>query len=106
MSHTRNRDANVLGAFSVAVTDRVRADSGGSALLALHTWLAGASIDRLARVLELSHSGTVRLVDRLAAAGLLERLGGPDGRAVALQLTERGHAEAERLQADRLARLD
>lgn len=106
MSHTGDREANILGAFSVAVTDRVQLGSGDAALLALHTWLAGASIDRLARVLGLSHSGAVRLADRLATAGLLERAGGADARAVALRLTGAGHAHAARLQADRLARLD
>ena len=103
MSHTRNREANILGAFSIAVADRVRAPSAAAALLSLHTWLAGASIDGLARVLALSHSGAVRLVDRLAAEGMIERRASADGRTVALHLTAAGHAEAERLQGLRLA---
>lgn len=106
MSHTGNREANILGALSVAVADRARVDSGGAALLALHTWLAGASIDGLARVLALSHSGTVRLVDRLAGDGLIERRASDDARAVSLWLSEAGHEKAGRLQAERASTLD
>ncbi|MHB2022546.1 MAG: hypothetical protein ACYCO3_04330 [Mycobacteriales bacterium] len=35
----------------------------------------------MSSVLGLSHSGTVRLVDRLAVEGLVERIGAQDGRA-------------------------
>ena len=61
-----------------------------AALTALHGLTGGQSIDALRRVVGLTHSGAVRLVDRLVAAGLAERRVGADGRAVALQLTPRG----------------
>nr|WP_239479307.1 MarR family winged helix-turn-helix transcriptional regulator [Lichenicola cladoniae] len=51
----------------------------------------GLSIDELRRVLGLSYPGTVRLVDRLVAAGLSVRSKAlRDRRAVALVLTEAG----------------
>ncbi len=53
----------------------------------------------------LSHSGAVRLVDRLAAAGLAERRVGADGRAVALHLTPEGRRAARRVLARREAAL-
>lgn len=99
MTHTR--DANLLGAVSLAVLDRMsaatRAASGhrGSApaaLAALSTYLEGSSIDALARALGLTHSAAVRLVDRLEAEGLVRRERGEDGRSVAVALTVAGRA--------------
>ena len=48
----------------------------------------------------------MRLVDRLAAAGLAERRVGPDGRAVALQLTPEGRRAARRVLARREAAIE
>lgn len=106
----------MLGSAAVAIADRVRAAteaalpfgaSAPAAVSALHTYMAGATIDALARVLGLTHSGTVRLVDRLAQAGLVERRGHErDPRAVALHLTPEGIAAAERVIAARLDALD
>jgi DNA-binding MarR family transcriptional regulator len=50
------------------------------------------SIERLRRVIALSHSATVRLVDQLVAEGLLRReaSAGPDKRARSLYLTADG----------------
>ncbi|MEO8686777.1 MAG: helix-turn-helix domain-containing protein, partial [Solirubrobacteraceae bacterium] len=82
MSHTSARQANLLGTLSLAVTGRVEAavaarsphgPSAPAALSALEGYLGGEPIDTLARVLGLTHSGAVRLVDRLAGAGLVER---------------------------------
>ena len=77
------------------------AASERAALSALHTWLDGTTIDRLARVLAITHSGAVRLVDRLAAAGLVERRAGHDGRTVAVTITDAGRQVGARVQADR-----
>ena len=66
----------------------------------------GASIDSLARILGLTHSGTVRLVDRLAAAQLVERRIGADARAVSLHLTPAGRRVARRVAAAREAALE
>ena len=105
MSHA-SRDANLLGAAALAVADRLAAAPRDAALLALDDWLAGASVDALARVVALTHSGAVRLADRLAADGLLERRRrDDDARAVALHLTPAGAAEAARLRAAREATL-
>lgn len=52
----------------------------------------GISIRWLSHGLTLSHPGTVRLVDRLVQAGLVERRSAEeDGRAVSLWLTEKGN---------------
>src|SRR4249919_3651913 len=93
-------DANVLGALALNVGARVQdvaertaalGASAPAALVALDGQLTGEPIDALRRVLGLTHSGTVRLVDRLAAAGLVERRAATrDGRAVALGLTPAG----------------
>jgi DNA-binding MarR family transcriptional regulator len=63
----------------------------------MHEFLDGGSVTQLSSVLGLTHSGTVRLVDRLAAEGLLERAGAQDGRAVSLVLTEHGRRTAEQV---------
>jgi MarR family transcriptional repressor of emrRAB len=112
MRHAYNREANVVGAVALALADAMRAAveragghgaSGPAAIVALDGLLAGASIDRLARVCGLSHSGAVRLVDRLAEDGLLERRTGADGRSVALALTAAGRRSAARIRAQREA---
>jgi DNA-binding MarR family transcriptional regulator len=55
---------------------------------------AGLSVDRLGKVLRLSHPGTVRVVDRLVAAGFAERkTAAADRRALALHLTPAGETE-------------
>ncbi len=58
--------------------------SAPAALAALHEFLDGGSVTRLSSVLGLTHSGTVRLVDRLELEGLVERIGAKDARAVSL----------------------
>jgi MarR family transcriptional repressor of emrRAB len=106
----RARESNLLGTCAVAVADRVRAavgnDSGAAALIALHTFLDGCTIDGLARVLGLSHSGAVRLADRLCADGHAGRRDAQDGRAVSLVLTDAGHDAAVRLQTRREAAIE
>lgn len=100
--------ANVLGALALAVSDRIAeavstAATGGvsdaTALSALRDFLHRPSIDVLAQVLGLTHSGAVRLVDRLDAAGLTTRESGKDGRTTTISLSSDGqglaHAVAE-----------
>ena len=55
--------------------------SAPAALAALEGYLGGEPIDALAQTLGLTHSGAVRLVDHLCAAGLAERRRGAGGRA-------------------------
>jgi DNA-binding MarR family transcriptional regulator len=71
--------------------------SAPAALVAMHEFLDGGSVTQLSSVLGLTHSGTVRLVDRLAADGLVERVGAQDGRAVSVVLTRRGRLTAARI---------
>ena len=62
----------------------------------------GEPIEALRRTLQITHSGAVRLVDRLEAAGLLTRAPGGRGRNLALALTPAGHAAVERIQRERI----
>src|SRR5688572_20555675 len=97
MAHVH--DINSFGALPVEVAQRVQ-EAGGrasphgasapAALAALHGLASGQSIDALRRIVGLTHSGAVRLVDRLAGAGLVERRVGADQRSVALHLTPEG----------------
>jgi DNA-binding MarR family transcriptional regulator len=105
-----DRTGNLLGALSLAVTDRTSAAAGDTlgqsesaavALSALHHFLRDPSVDLLRQVLGLTPSGTVRLVDRLQDAGYVVRRPGRDGRSVSLRLTVSGRRAAERVSAAR-----
>jgi DNA-binding MarR family transcriptional regulator len=112
MKHTGDqRTTNLVGAFVLAAGHELRAAteraashaaSGPSALTALATW-PGLTLDGLRRTLGLSQPGVVRLVDRLAADGLVARHPGPDGRSRSLLLTERGEHVAQDVLAAREA---
>ena len=106
-----DRTANLLGVVGLAVADRIgktardvlnHAGETPGALVVIGYGF-GPSNDALRRVLGLSHPGSVRLVDRLVADGLVERRAGHDKRAIALCLTERGTAVRESLLVGRLA---
>ena len=101
--------ANVFGALALHIADRIDLTT---ALAASHGAAAPAAlvsvynhpketIDYLSRVLNLSHSGTVRLVDRLVEDGLLLRAGGSDGRSVALACTPAGRKRAAKILSAR-----
>jgi MarR family transcriptional repressor of emrRAB len=94
-------DSNRLGALALALADRISASSTSEALVTLYDRDAGSPIDAIAKVCALSHSGTVRLVDRLEAAGLVERRRGADQRSTAVFLTPAGRRSARRILADR-----
>ena len=105
------RDANLLGALSLAVAERVEAATraaaahGGSApaaLAALDVFLGGSSIDTVRKPLGLTHSAAVRLVDRLEVAGLVRRGAGADGRSVAVFLTPAGRRAAAEVRESRM----
>ena len=109
------REANLLGAISLAVNERVddavrlAAAHGGAApaaLVALATFLDGSSLDVMRRPLGLSHSAAVRLADRLEGAGLVRREPGADGRSVSIRLTPGGAALATEIRAAREAALE
>jgi DNA-binding MarR family transcriptional regulator len=104
-----DRLANLLGATALAATDRLREAveselaHGGSAPAALVHLQAypGESVERLRRVLGISQPAAVRVVDRLAADGLIERRPGADRRTLALHLTRAGERAASELLARR-----
>jgi DNA-binding MarR family transcriptional regulator len=96
---------NLLGALGVAIGDSMDeafdeacavGDSAPAALILIHE-NPDTRIEALARLLALSHSGTVRLVDRLSQAGWVAREACEDKRAVVLVLTKAGEKVAERL---------
>jgi MarR family transcriptional repressor of emrRAB len=118
-----DHDLNVAGALVVALGDRLRdateAAAGMSgplpaALASLREWAGGRTVDTLAGGLRLSHSRTVRVIDRLEAEGFARRERDPaDGRSVLVRLTAAGEragaavlAAREAALADALSGLD
>lgn len=106
------RLANLLGAVALGVTDAAVADvaaqadldsTSAAALVAMLDLARSGSVQRLSQLVGISHSGAVRLVNRLADAGLVERRAGPDGRTITVALTRRGHNAARRLRDARHA---
>ena len=93
-----SRSSNLLGAFVIGVYDqmlaRIEAEVGlggqSAAALVVIGFNQGRSVDFLSGALQLSHSGCVRVVDKLAQAGLVQRREGKDRRVVALHLTAVG----------------
>jgi DNA-binding MarR family transcriptional regulator len=108
MSHAHAK--NVLGTLGLALADRLSeaaeragGSSAAAALVTLYGTRAGIRIDGLSRVVGLSHSGAVRLVDRLEAEGLVQRRRGADQRSANLYLTPSGRRSARRVLAEREA---
>ena len=108
------RSTNLIGALALALSDAMAgavtevAGHGGAAPATLASLYAepGMTVEALSRMLGISGSGTVRLLDRLAADGLVERGAGRDGRTLALRLTRRGRAAAERVLTGRRAAVE
>jgi len=106
-----DRTANLLGVVALAVAGRIEDTARAilshvgetPAALVVIGYGLGPSNDTLRRILGLSHPGTVRLVDRLVADGLVERREGSDRRANALYLSKRGSAYRQKLLKGRLA---
>lgn len=107
--------ANLLGALSLVIADRTadaigdaagQSETAAVALSALHHFLEQPTIDTLRRVLGLTSSGTVRLVDRLEAAGYVTRSPGTDARATCVSLTAAGRRAARRVSDERATVLD
>jgi len=78
-----------------------QSETAAVALSALHHFLDDPSMDRIRRVLGLTPSGAVRLVDRLEEAGYVTRRPGRDGRTVSVRLTASGRRAARRVSAAR-----
>jgi len=109
-----DRLAQLLGALSLSAADRVRssvdaslgrAGAHAAALVHLDAY-PGDSVQALADVLRVSQPAAVKVVNRLAGDGLVERREGPDGRTRALHLTAEGRDAAARVLADRAAQLE
>jgi DNA-binding MarR family transcriptional regulator len=110
-----DRTANLLGALSLVIADRMtdamaaeggRPESAAAALCALLHFLDRPSVDRLRQVLGLTSSGTVRLVDKLAESGYAGREPGADGRSVSIVLTDQGRRAARRVADSRASVLE
>ncbi|MBD2464206.1 MarR family transcriptional regulator [Oscillatoria sp. FACHB-1407] len=107
------RTLNLLGALALSLVDNLNvvaeanAGYGGETPAALVSLGAepGISINVLRQILNLSHPGTVRLVDRLEAQGLVERRSGSDGRTLALFLTDAGSERRQAILAERRRQL-
>lgn len=108
---SRLRTANLLAAVAGEVTRlseaRLKAhpnqtSSATAALNVLGFW-EDCSNAELARVLGLSHTATVRLVDKLEAEGLVTSAPGEDRRRVRLNLTDAGQARVTGLLTARCA---
>ena len=103
------RTANLLGALALALTDRMteeaetRAKHGAAAPAALVSVGVdpGVSVGALAHIIGLTHSATVRLVDRLADDDLMERRACTDRRRVGLHLTRHGAARRRTILSGR-----
>lgn len=104
------REANLLGALALVITDQTaeamssasgQSVSAAATLSALHQILDQPTLDRLSQVLGLTHSGTVRLVDRLESAGLVTRRAAADGRSRSVTLTRKGQRRATQIEAAR-----
>lgn len=110
---TDDRTLNLLGAMALGVVDALHsvveasAGYGGETPAALVTLGVepGISIKELRQILNLSHPGTVRLIDRLESQGLVERRAGTDGRTLALFLTDAGHERRRTILAERRQQL-
>lgn len=109
-----DRTTNLLGATALAITDRIRDEMQGmlnrsgetAAAVIVLGYAPGLSVELLRQVLDLSHPGTVRLIDRLEEDGLVERRKAADGRAVALHLTPKGGKLRQKLMDCRLETLE
>ena len=114
---SESRDAhlvNILGALSLALADGIReateaaaglTGAAPAALVALEQFLSGRSTEQLAQATGLTHSGAVRLVDRLVGRGLARRGRGPDGRSASIVLTAKGRALSAEITRARAARV-
>lgn len=109
------RLVNIVGAFALALSDEIRdateaaagmTGAAPAALVALRQFLAGRTTEDLARATGLTHSGAVRLVDRLVDAGLAERQPGSDGRSLSIVLTGPGRTLSQEITEARRAAIE
>jgi MarR family transcriptional repressor of emrRAB len=116
MAGARNaRLHNLLGAAALGVTDAMRDaataasdldEAAATALVALLDFSPAGTVQRLSTALGLTHSGAVRLVDRLAASGHVVRRRGADSRSLTVSLTAKGRRRALSIRAARATALE
>lgn len=107
------RTANLLGALALTLMDRAERlskrhpNETSSSMAALNVigFYDGCSNNELSQALGLSHTATVRLVDKLEASGLVTSETGVDRRSVALKLTPSGRDRAQDIVSERCRRL-
>ena len=106
-----DQTTNLLGVVGLAVADRIgnaaqeilKHSGETPAALVVIGYELGPTNDQLRNVLGLSHSGTVRLVDRLVKDGLVVRREGSNKREIALYPTKRGKMLREEILKERLS---
>lgn len=112
MTDDISRTSNLLAAAVLGLHDELRlaverrsgrSGEAPAAIVALGHQ-PGLSNDALSRLLGLTHTGTVRLIDRLVADGLVERRTvEQDRRGVALHLTKAGAKARRKILSEREA---
>lgn len=100
--------SNKLAALALAITDAAIAPEDDLAPTAVAALISAAntdpmSIGEIATIVGLTHSATVRMVDRLESTGLFRRQG-RIGREVMVDITPAGRRRAEELQDRRLTK--
>jgi DNA-binding MarR family transcriptional regulator len=109
-NHDHEQLINWVAVAALAISDAIydsleastRQDrSAAVALVALADLAHGGSVQSLSSVLGVTHSGCVRIMDRLARDGLVDRGPGADGRTRSLALTPEGRRLARRLRRAR-----
>jgi MarR family transcriptional repressor of emrRAB len=108
------RTINLLGAFVTGVSDQLnrtieeKTEIFGdvpAALVAI-AYNEGRTVEHLRKTLTLSHSWTVRVVEKLQKEGLVEKRSGADKRAVALFVTAQGDRKVRSIVRARRQFLD
>lgn len=104
-------ESNVILAWTASVADALQEvdrntglDARAHAALTLIASHPGCSAEWLRPRVELTQSGTVRLIDRLEQARFVDRR--RNGRGVELRVSRRGAAELKRVQVERAAALE
>jgi len=107
---TLDRAGNLLGALALVLDDLMtsavaeaagESPSSATVLSALLQFQTSPSIDRLRRMLGLTPSGMVRLLDGLQERGLVRRVPGADRRTTAVSLTAKGRRIAAKVSVAR-----
>lgn len=94
--------SNLFGAFALGCSDAQEAAMGEAgllpaeltALLAVHA-RPGSTVGAIAATTGLTHSGAVRVVDRLSRERYVRRRTGRDRRTVSIRCTRQGQVRAE-----------